>query len=64
MTDYRVYFGVDQTYAQLCKLSMTPDVVQAFKDAVDEDYEISSFAILLHVALCVIPMNARGPLTA
>ncbi|RLN87449.1 hypothetical protein BBJ28_00009391 [Nothophytophthora sp. Chile5] len=41
VTDYRLYFGVDQTYAQLCKLPITPDVMKAFKDAVDEDYEIS-----------------------
>ncbi|KAF4317670.1 hypothetical protein BBO99_00001051 [Phytophthora kernoviae] len=41
VTDYRLYFGVDQTYAQLCKLQINPDVMKAFKDAVDEDYEIS-----------------------
>lgn len=41
VTDYRLYFGVDQTYAQLCKLAMTPEIMKAFTDAVDEDYEIS-----------------------
>ncbi|KAF1332018.1 Endomembrane protein 70-like protein, partial [Globisporangium splendens] len=41
ITDYHLYFGVDQTYAQLCKLPMTKSTVKAFKDAVDEDYEIS-----------------------
>ncbi|KAG7402205.1 hypothetical protein PHYBOEH_005768 [Phytophthora boehmeriae] len=47
VTDYRLYFGVDQTYAQLCKLPIGPDVMKAFKDAVDEDYEISSSPDLL-----------------
>lgn len=43
MTDYRLYFGVDQTYAQLCKLPVMPDVMKAFKDAVDEDYEFEMY---------------------
>ncbi|KAF4027826.1 Endomembrane protein 70 [Phytophthora infestans] len=43
VTDYRLYFGVDQTYAQLCKLSVTPDVMKSFKDAVDEDYEFEMY---------------------
>ncbi|TMW68644.1 hypothetical protein Poli38472_006112 [Pythium oligandrum] len=43
VTDYKIYFGVDQDYAQLCKLQVTPEIVKAFRDAVDEDYEISFF---------------------
>lgn len=66
ITDYHLYFGVDQSYAQLCKLSMTPDVVQAFKDAVDEDYEISSTAstmCLVYVCVSCLAL-AWGSLTA
>ncbi|KAL4095524.1 hypothetical protein PRIC1_008898 [Phytophthora ramorum] len=43
VTDYRLYFGVDQTYAQLCRLPVTPDVMKSFKDAVDEDYEFEMY---------------------
>jgi hypothetical protein len=41
VTDYKIYVGVDQAYAQLCKMPMTSETIQAFRDAVDEDYEIS-----------------------
>ncbi len=41
VTDYKLYFGVDQTYAQLCKSSLTSETMKQFQDAVDEDYEIS-----------------------
>ncbi|TYZ65450.1 hypothetical protein PybrP1_011729 [[Pythium] brassicae (nom. inval.)] len=37
LTDYKLYFGVDQSYAQLCRLPMTPEVVQAFRDAMYVD---------------------------
>lgn len=50
LTDYKLHFGVDQSYAVLCQLPMTPAVVQAFKDAVDEDYEFEMYVddIQLH----------------
>lgn len=43
VTDYKLFFGVDQSYAQLCKMQMTPDVVRAFRDAVDEDYDFEMY---------------------
>lgn len=54
LTDYKLYFGVDQSYAQLCRVAMTPDVVQAFRDAVDEDYEISASCLSGHLSLVVV----------
>ncbi|GLD95107.1 hypothetical protein PINS_up003732 [Pythium insidiosum] len=43
VTDYKLYFGVDQSYAQLCRLPMTLDNMLAFREAVDEDYEFEMY---------------------
>ncbi|KAF0774574.1 hypothetical protein AaE_001726, partial [Aphanomyces astaci] len=38
VTDYQVYFGIDVPYGKLCKVSMTPETVKAFSDAIEDDY--------------------------
>ncbi|EQC28954.1 hypothetical protein SDRG_13291 [Saprolegnia diclina VS20] len=38
VTDYRIFFGVDVTYNELCKVPFTPEVQKAFTDAVEEDF--------------------------
>lgn len=59
VTDYRFYFGVDQTYAQLCRLQMTPDTMKAFTDAVDEDYEISFLLITCPSVFACFAFSSR-----
>ncbi len=38
MTDYKVYFGMDVSYSQLCRVPMTSDTIKSFSDAIEEDY--------------------------
>ncbi|CAK4109955.1 unnamed protein product [Aphanomyces euteiches] len=38
VTDYKVYFGIDIQYGQLCRVSMTPEVKKQFVDAIENDY--------------------------
>ncbi|KAF0685814.1 Aste57867_22336 [Aphanomyces stellatus] len=38
VTDYKMYFGINVQYGQLCKVPMTSDVLKAFADAIEDDY--------------------------
>lgn len=59
VTDYKLYMKLDQKASRLCQLHVTPEIIHAFQEAVDEDYEISFlflfFSVFFSIRLKMFP---------